>query len=385
MANEYVIKNLPYNYSGRGRNYDFEGQDNGYLVGGHPAKDPNGNTMSVVFPNGAPAVPDVAEAPGGHIWDAVRNAKLSYRNYGFFYSFGVSQGGLPLIPDNYPADGGLQPAGRNLTGVSDFDFRRYDNDFPDSDAPHDNGCLYSLASYGFYHMPSRYAEWKREFDMMLANDPSGNSVPAFMMVRFNHDHTQGLTPGKFTPRAEVADNDYAVGQLVEAISKSKIWESTAIFIIEDDAQDGPDHVDAHRSTAFVISPWIRKNAVDHRFYNTDSILKTMEMLLGLPPLTQYDAIANPIDDFENAPSNNSPFAATPATSTIMCEKAPSLAQFRLNDPMRKWALESAKMNFNVPDSAPAGKLNLILWKSVKGPNSVMPKSKHTGINDNRED
>jgi YVTN family beta-propeller protein len=385
MANEYVIKNLPYNYSNRGRNYDFEGQDNGYLVGGHPAKDPNGNTMSVLFPGGAPPIPDVAEAPGGHIWDAARAAKLSYRNYGFFYSFGVSQNNLRLVPDNYPAAAGLQPAGRNLTGVSDFDFRRYDNDFPDSNAPKSFGCLYSLASYGAYNMPSRYAEWKREFDMMLTNDPSGNSVPSFMTVRFNHDHTQGLTPGKFTPRAEVADNDYAVGQLVEAISNSPIWESTAVFIVEDDAQDGPDHVDAHRSTAFVISPWIHKNAVDHRFYNTDSILKTMESILGLPPLTQYDAIANPIDDFDTAPSNNAPYAATPAGSQVMCEKTPSLARFRPGDPMRKWALESAKMNFNVPDSAPAGKLNLILWKSVKGPKAVMPKSRHAVTTDSRED
>jgi len=385
MANEYVIKNLPYNYSNRGRNYDFEGQDNGYLAGGHPAKDPNGNTMSVVFPNGAPAIPDVAEGPGGHIWDAVRAAKLSYRNYGFFYSFGVSQNHLPIVPDNYPAATGLQPAGRNLAGYSDFDFRRYDNDFPDSNAPKNMGCLYSLASYGAFNMPSRYAEWKREFDMMLAKDPSGNSVPAFMTVRFNHDHTQGLTPGKFTPRAEVADNDYAVGQLVEAISKSPIWENTAIFIVEDDAQDGPDHVDGHRSTAFVISPWVRKNAVDHRFYNTDSILKTMEMILGIGPLTQYDAIANPIDDFDNAPSNNAQYSATPASNQVMCEKVPSLVKFKFNDPMRKWALESAKMNFDIPDSAPADKLNLILWKSVKGPRAVMPKSRHAITTESRED
>jgi hypothetical protein len=291
---------------------------------------------------------------------------------------------VTLIPDNYPAAAGLQPAGRDLSGISDFDFRRYDNDFPDSNAPKNNGCLYSRASYGFYNMPSRYAEWKREFDMMLKQDPSGNSVPAFMTVRFNHDHTQGLTPGKFTPRAEVADNDYAVGQLVEAISQSPIWESTAIFIIEDDAQDGPDHVDAHRSTAYVISPWVRKGSVDHRFYNTDSVLKTMETLLGIGPLTQYDAIASPIADiFDDEPVNNAPFTATAASSQVMCDKAPAMADFKLSDPMRKWAIESAKMNFDVPDSAPAGKLNLILWKSVKGPNAVMPKPKHA--NESRQD
>jgi YVTN family beta-propeller protein len=380
MANEYVIKDLPYNYSGRGRNYDFEGQNNGYLTGGHPAKDPNGVTLSpVYFPNGAPAVPDVAEAPGGHIWDAVRAAKLSYRNYGFFYSFGVATGNppIPVIPDNYPASTGIQPAGRDLAGISDFDFRRYDNDFPDSNAPKDYGCLYQLSTYGAYNMPSRFAEWKREFSLMLKNDPSGNSVPAFMTVRFHHDHTQGVTPGKFTPSAEVADNDYAVGELVETISHSPIWKNTAIFIIEDDAQDGPDHVDAHRSIAFVISPYIKHGSVDHRFYNTDSLLKTMEMLLGLAPLTQYDAIASPIDDFDNHPSNDSPYAAIEPSSDIICQKTPSLSVFKRGNPMRKWALESAKMDFDHPDSAPAAKLNLILWKSVKGASSPMPRPRHT--------
>jgi DNA-binding beta-propeller fold protein YncE len=376
MANEYVIKDLPYNYSGRGRNYDFEGQNNGYLTGGHPAKDPNGITMSALFPNGAPAVPDVAEAPGGHIWDAVRAAQLSYRNYGFFYSFGVNAGNVPVIPDNYPASTGVQPAGRNLGGISDFDFRRYDNDFPDSNAPQKNGCLYQLTAYGAYNMPSRFAEWKREFSQMLKNDPTGGSVPALMTVRFHHDHTQGITPGKFTPSAEVADNDYAVGELVETVSNSPIWKNTAIFIVEDDAQDGPDHVDAHRSTAFVISPYIKQGSVDHRFYNTDSLLKTMEMLLGLAPLTQYDAIASPIDDFDNHPSNSAPYAAIEPGSDIICQKTPSLAAFKRGNPMRKWALESAKMDFDHPDSAPAAKLNLILWKSVKGASSPMPRPRH---------
>jgi hypothetical protein len=198
-----------------------------------------------------------------------------------------------------------------------------------------------------------------------------------MTVRFHHDHTQGVTPGKFTPSAEVADNDYAVGELVETISHSPIWKNTAIFIIEDDAQDGPDHVDAHRSIAFVISPYIKHGSVDHRFYNTDSLLKTMEMLLGLAPLTQYDAIASPIDDFDNHPSNDSPYAAIEPSSDIICQKTPSLSVFKRGNPMRKWALESAKMDFDHPDSAPAAKLNLILWKSVKGASSPMPRPRHT--------
>jgi YVTN family beta-propeller protein len=374
MANEYVIKNLPYNYSGRGRNYDFEGQDNGYPAGGFPAKDPYGNQLSQQFPNGVPPIPDVAEAPGGHIWDAVQKAKLSYRNYGFYYTFGVSG----VIPDNYPASAGLQPAGHDLGGVSDFDYRRYDNQFPDSEGPPSYGCLYRNTTYGHYNMPSRFSEWNREFQEMLQQDPSGNSVPAFMTVRFNHDHTEGYTSGNFSPSAEVADNDYAVGQLVDTISKSPIWQHTAIFVIEDDAQDGPDHVDAHRSTAYVISPYIYQGRVDHTFYNTDSILKTMELLLGVTPLTQYDAIANSIAAFDTQPSNGATFNAVEASQDVMCQKVSRFVLAKGN-PMRKWALESAKMNFDIPDSAPSAKLNEVLWKSIKGPDSKMPKIRHNVI------
>jgi YVTN family beta-propeller protein len=382
MANEYVIKNLPYNYSGRGRNYDFEGQNNSYLTGGHPAKDPDGNTMSVEFPNGAPAVPDVAEAPGGHIWDAVRAAGLSYRNYGFFYSFGEKGRKGPIIPDNYPSAAGLQPAGRSLEGVSDFDFRRFDGDYADGDAPGKNGCPCKEATYGHFEMPSRFAEWQREFQLMLAKDPTGNAVPAFMTIRFMKDHTEGFAPGQFAPGAQVADNDYAVGQLVEAISRSPIWESTAIFVVEDDAQDGPDHVDSHRSIAFVISPWIRAHTVDHTFYNTDSVLKTMEMLLGIAPLTQYDAIARPIGGWAKSPENHAPYAAILPEREVVCRQTPKASALAASDPMRELVLRSAKMDFVHPDSAPAAELNKILWEGIKGAKTPMPKVRNGLVKEN---
>jgi DNA-binding beta-propeller fold protein YncE len=380
MANEYVIKNVPYNYSDRGRNYDFEGQNNGYLTGGFPATDPDGNPLVIPgtpLANGAPSIPDVAEAPGGHLWDLARAAGVSYRNYGFYYSFGVSQSTTIILPDNYPASRGIQPADHDLKGVSDIDYRRYDNDYPDSDAPSTYKCSYSRTVYGKYGMPSRFSEWNREFKEMLAKDPSGNAVPSLMTVRFNHDHTQGVSPGKFTPRAEVADNDYAVGQLVEAVSESPIWESTAIFVIEDDAQDGPDHVDAHRSTCYVISPHIKANTVDQSFYNTDSVLKTIEMLLGLPPMSQYDAVANPILDFGESASNIGPFNAILPAHDIICEKTPALVKLKLKDPRRKLALLSSRMDFTRADSAPSGLLNEILWKSVKGANAVAPAPRHS--------
>ena len=385
QANEYVIKNLPYNYSGRGRNYDFEGANNNYPTGGFPATDPYGALLVPSSPfrdprtGIAPAIPDVAEAPGGHIWDNVRkkldlggtSLTTKYRNYGFFALFGNNSS----TPDNYPADAGLQPAGHDLGGVTDIDFRRYDASYADSDGPQIISSPYPLAAYGHYNTPSRYSEWNREFQQYLTADPTGNSVPVFQTVRLMHDHTQGLSAGKHTPRAEVADNDYGVGQLVEAVSKSAIWGSTAIFIIEDDSQDGPDHVDSHRSTCYVISPYITKNSVDHTFYNTDSVLKTMEDLMGIPPLCLYDATATPIQAFSKSSEGNlGVFTATLPSSSILGEVAPSAQSAFL--PLMKL---SAKMDFVHPDSAPAGLLNEVIWKSIKGMNSNMPAPRHTLI------
>jgi YVTN family beta-propeller protein len=394
-ANEDEIKNVPYNYSGRGRNYDVEGQNNGYNVGGFPAKDPDGNVISpVYFPNGAPAIPDVTEGPGGHIWDAVQAAGVTYRNYGFFLSYGVTDGnGNVVMPDNYPDVTGNQPPGHDLAGVTDWDFRRFDGNYPDSDASTIytqrgvQGCSYAETGFGKYQSPSRVHEWLREFNEMLAKDPTGNSVPAFETIRLPHDHTQGPTSGDFAPAAEVADNDYAVGQLVQAISNSPIWKSTAIFIIEDDSQDGPDHVDCHRATAYVISPWITRGAIDHQFHNQTSVLKTMEMLLGLKPLTSYDASANPIMDWNSQPANNAPYTATLSAQDIICAQSPDVKKLSSSDPMRKMMMRASQMDFEHPDSAPERELNEMIWKSVKGMDSKMPEPRHavTGFSQKDDD
>jgi YVTN family beta-propeller protein len=393
IANENLIKNVPYNYSGRGRNYDVEGQNNGYNVGGFPAKDPDGNVISpVYFPNGAPAIPDVTQGPGGHIWDAVQAAALTYRNYGFFLAFGVtdSQNNV-VMPDNYPTVTGLQPPGHDLAGVTDWDFRRFDSNYPDGDAPSIYtqqgvpGCVYQESGYGKFNSPSRVSEFLREFNEMLAKDPTGNSVPNFMTVRLPHDHTQGPTSGDFTPAAEVADNDYAVGELVQAISNSPIWTSTAIFILEDDSQDGPDHVDAHRSTAYVVSPWISQSSIDHQFHNTTGMLKTMEMLLGLKPLTSYDSTANPIMDWNSQAANNAPYSAILPASSIICSQTPAAESLASSDPMRRVIQEAGKLDVEHPDSAPEGKFNELIWKSVKGANSEPPASRFTMSTPDRDD
>ena len=375
-ANESVIKNLPYNYSGRGRNYDFEGANNNYPVGGFPVSDPYGVAL---VPNSpfkdkntgiAPAITDVSLAPGGHIWDDVQKAGLSYRNYGFFALFGDNKN----TPDNYPTDLGLRPAGHDGGGVTDIDFRRYDGAYADSDGPAVVGSLYPTKTYGHYNMPSRFAEWNREFQQMLAKDATGSAVPAFETVRFMHDHTQGVSAGTHLPAAEVADNDYSIGQFVEAISKSPIWNSSAIFVIEDDAQDGPDHVDGHRSTCYVISPYIKKSSVDHTFYNTDSVLHTMELLLNIPPMNQYDAIANPILDFDTAPSNGGQYASILPAASILSGVAPAQAAGSALLPLEKLC---ATMDFVHPDSAPEAVLNEVIWKSVKGIHSKMPAARHS--------
>ena len=331
QATEYVIKNLPYNYSGRGRNYDFEGQNNGYPVGGF------GPGLSAAFPQGAPAIPDVSEAPGHHIWDNVLAHGLSYRNYGFFYTFGVAG----LIPDNYPC-------GTALISHSDVNFRRFDGNYADSEIYQTYGLTTPLPTFGANNAPSRFTEWNDEFTASLTADPTGASVPNFQTIRFMKDHTNGYYPNQYSPQSMVADNDYAVGQLVDRVSHSPIWNSTAIFVIEDDSQDGPDHVDTHRSTCYVISPLIKRASLDHTFYNTDSVLKTMELLMGLPPMNQYDAVADYIADFDATASNSEPYTAIKPAQRVVARKTPGSSAMKPGSPQYRMAKTHQKHGLRSP-------------------------------------
>jgi YVTN family beta-propeller protein len=392
-ANEYVIKNVPYGYSKRGRKFDYEGVINEYPAGGFPAKGLDGKPLADDddFKEGAPPITDVAEAPGGHIWDSVRKHGLSYRNYGFFASGGVKKGGKLLIPDNYPAAAGLQPGGHDLAGITDVDFRKFDLEYPDSEAPQkffeqtkDKTYLRPKTAYGKHDAPSRFTEWNREFQLMLKKDPSGKAVPNFITLRLGTDHTVGANPTRHTPRSMVADNDYAIGQVVEAVSHSPIWKSTAIFIVEDDAQNGPDHVDAHRSTCYVISPWIQVHSVDHTFHNTVSVLKTMECLMGLPPMCQNDAVATPILDWDATASNEAPYTATLPSKELMAQRNAANNPAKPVSPELKAMIESSqRMDFTVADRAPADELNQIIWQTVKGPGAVMPASPRGPVPDVR--
>jgi len=345
MISEYTARNMPYNYSGRGRAYDQEGQNNG-------------------VPVDLLGIPDVATPPSGYIWDLCAKHGVSYRNYGFYESYAdpgeISLDHRPEVVDNAPNK-------KALVGHTDLNFRLYDMAYADSDAwvVHNAPAPKQMRSYGQFNAPSRFAAWKREFDAYVKN---GN-LPRFTMIRFPRNHTSGTAPGFHSPRAMVADNDYAVGQLVEAVSRSPYWKKTAIFILEDDAQAGYDHVDAHRSIAFVISPYVKKGTIDSRFYNTDSMLRTMELLLGLPPMCQYDAIASPMAVFGDTPDNAEPYTAILPASQIVAEVNQATA-YRAQDSARL-------LNPLKEESMPDEELNDILWHAIKGRKTPKPPKRYS--------
>jgi YVTN family beta-propeller protein len=209
----------------------------------------------------------------------------------------------------------------------------------------------------------------REFDEYEANFESPDAakrLPNYIVMSLPENHTNGTKPGSYTPVAMVGSNDLAVGMMVERITHSKYWPTTAIFIIEDDAQDGPDHVDARRTTGLVISPYVKRGIVDSTLYSTSSMLRTMELLLGLPPMSQYDAAAMPMYASFAAEPDLTPFTLRPALVDLAAKNTEKSYGARL----------SQQMDFSDLDRAPMHALNEIIWKSVKGPDSPMPSPVH---------
>ena len=191
---------------------------------------------------------------------------------------------------------------------------------------------------------------------------AAGTVPQLNIIRIGGDHTNGASPGALTPRAYVAENDLALGTLVETISHSSVWSSSAIFVLEDDAQNGPDHVDAHRSVLLAISPFSRRAAVDSTLYTTSGVLRTMELILGLPPMSQYDAAATPLYNAFQAAADAAPFT----------KLTPKVSIDEKNEPAAYGAQASLRMDFSAPDLAPEFELNEIIWRSIRGPQSTMP-------------
>jgi hypothetical protein len=194
-------------------------------------------------------------------------------------------------------------------------------------------------------------------------------VPQLNTLRFINDHTEGTSIGRPTPFAHVADNDLAVGLFVEHLSKSSIWKETAIFIVEDDAQNGPDHVDAHRTTAYVAGGFVKRGFVDHTPYSTTSMLRTMELILGLPPMSQYDAAATPMwRSFSKSP-DLSVFHSLPARVDLNDK----------NVKVNALSKKSMSFDFSKEDRVNDLEFSEVIWKAIKGENSIMPAPRRSAF------
>lgn len=267
----------------------------------------------------------IAMPSGGYIWDRCKEAGVSYRSYGEF----IANGRTPNDPGTAKVKG--------LEGHFDPMYRSFDLNYPDA------------------RRADRFLEELKRFE-------SEGQMPQLLIVRLPNDHTHGTALGRLTPTALVADNDLALGRVIEGISHSKFWPETAVFVLEDDAQNGSDHVDAHRSPALVISPFARRRAVDSSMYSTTSMLRTMELILGLRPMSQFDSAAQPMDRAFQAKADLTPFTHLPPGADLE-ERNTRVA----------WGVEkSESMDFSQEDSADDLALNEIVWKSVRGADSPMP-------------
>ncbi|MEO6589991.1 MAG: alkaline phosphatase family protein, partial [Pyrinomonadaceae bacterium] len=348
FSNDYVDKAFRWNYSGRGRTYDYEGFNRlpSYEppAGQPPVALPsvfdlpaNEKTVADFLKNYVPYLKgnrDVGEPETLYLWDLANRNNLTYRNYGEYIATVSAEDVKELntrTPKKYPD---LSPTltafatKKSLENHFSNALRNFDQNTPDSmttdsyrAAKTSNGKSDALISYENkaknFRGSSRFGEWLKEFRAFEENlkNGKGDNLPNLSIIRFSNDHTAGLHKGTPTPQFYVAENDYAVGKLVEEVSKSPYWKDTAIFIVEDDAQDGPDHVDAHRSPAIVISAYNRRGTLVHQFNNTVSLIRTMEIILGIAPMNLLDATAAPIDIFTDTP-DFTPFKA------IMPEIAP---------------------------------------------------------------
>ncbi len=268
---------------------------------------------------------DIANNKNGFIWDQCKRAGISYRTYGEFAD--NSKPNIPVLKDHV--------------------------------------CPYYTGWSLNFRDTARVGQWKHEFDSLLA---AGN-VPRFNSVRLGNDHTEGLRKGRPTPFAHVADNDLAVGMFIEYLSKSPIWKESAVFVIEDDAQNGADHVDAHRSTAYVAGGFVKRNYVDHTPYSTSSMLRTIEMILGMPPMSQYDAAAAPMWNCFTTNVNLNPFETV----------KPNIDFSEKNMALNEWQQRSEKFDLTKEDAVPDLEFNVVLWHGLKGNNIAFPAPKRAAF------
>jgi hypothetical protein len=219
-------------------------------------------------------------------------------------------------------------------------------------------------NYGFRQHDRSLSDIKRMqvFLHDLAEWEKADDMPRLVVMTIGNDHTEGTRPGIRSPISCVADNDQALGIMVEGLSKSKFWPSTAMFVLEDDAQDGADHVDSHRSPAYVISPYTRRGVVDSTLYNTTSVLRTIELILGLKPMTMFDAAARPMANPFQKTANPAPYRNEP----------PRVPLDDKNPEHSATAARSEKLDFSASDMADEHELNDILWIAIKGTTPPVP-------------
>ena len=378
-APDVIERQYPVDYAARGVSLDSEGLNRNVNVAiptlaQRIAADPRTpDDPDVLAGQADVAAPDGPnnEVNTGYLWDSALRAGLTVRNYGFFVDatcYNEPTCAIPLAHD--PAATGTvvaTPASVSLFPYTDPYFRGFDNNFPD-----------------YY----RYTEWERDFD---ANYAKGG-LPSLSLVRFMHDHT-----GSFgtaidlvnTPETQEADNDYAVGLLVQKIASSRYANDTLIFVIEDDAQDGGDHVDSHRTIAFVAGAYVKQQTVVSTPYNTVNFVRTIEEVLGLPQMNLNDALARPMSDIFNTTPNNWSFTATPSaylynTSLPLPAPAAGLIVPKSTHSAQYWAQVTKGMDFTDADRIDFAVYNRILWKGMMGNRTYPTGPTGLDLRQNRE-
>lgn len=370
---DFTEKTVPVNYGGRGLDYDWEGTNRNINVGLATVEDrQEANPLTPDDPDLLPGTADVAapdgpqgEAGTGYLWDAALRKGLTVRNYGFFgdltrYSLPPDHpASLPVVRNPF-ASGQVQffPTKPSLQDISDLYFRGYD-----------------MKNADFWLLK----EWEREFDEYVKH----GTLPALQLVRFPHDHFGDFADaidGVNTPDTQMADNDYAVGLLVEKVAKSPYKDTTLIFIVEDDAQNGGDHVHAHRSIAYVVGPYVKQRAVVSTPYTTVSMVGTIRHILGLDPLGLTDGLAAPMADvFERT---RRPWAYTAIVPEVLrttqlplpdrteANSLPLTARVLAFATPRHdaayWERVMAGQNFTVEDKLNTSRFNLVLWQGLMG-------------------
>ena len=310
IAREFVLLDNFYcdaEVSADGHNWSLGGYATDYLEKTWPTS--YGGRGGDYYAEGNRAI---ANNKNGFIWDFCKRAGVSYRTYGEFAD--DYKPNIPVLKDHF--------------------------------------CPYFTSWDQRVRDTIRFNQWKRDFDSMVVI----NQVPQLSTLRFINDHTEGLVKGRPTPFVHVADNDWAVGLFIEHLSQSPIWKESVVFVVEDDAQNGADHVDAHRTTAYVAGGLVKRGFVDHTMYSTTSMVRTIELILGLAPMSQQTAGATPMWRSFDTTVHMKPFHALPSKIDLS----------QNNVVMNEWQRRSEKFNLTKEDAVPDLEFNTVLWHAIKG-------------------